>query len=754
MAGVTARRAAPVAFLLAAPFTPLPAPAQDAALRAELQGFTAEVAAMTDTGRLGRLERRFGGRGATPEIEAISRLRRGVVRLRLGTLGRGWASGQAADDFARATSRVPAWPLGWYWLGLAREAEAAWLAGDHRNLGHRVGSGARRAAVQAFARASELDPAAVPTLTGLVASATMLRDTTLLLRLVLPALRRAATTPADTVTALLEARARLERELGNPDSAVSVARRLAALSRHAGLARLELARSLFARGDTGGTAPYFEGAEDDDARGVTAYRHDLAYIAGDSVLTAFDAARGPERVALLRRFWRGLDRRDLRADGEWLREHYRRLAYARRHFALLTNRRRYHVRDGFDSGSTELDDRGIVYLRHGEPDRIAGRTAGVPLFANARASADSGLPVIAGVETFALAGSGRETWLYFQGDSLYLVEFASGGVTIQNAGDPDDYRLIPFVSTLPGSDDPAVRERIQAIRPDLLRYFAKAGAWGPFGQARALGEIRRAALAGIGRTTTTLSHEPRFARRLPVVVAVVAVGREGDAGLVQVVYAIPRGPSASPDSAPAIPLPVRLRFMAENAGGAAIAVDTTDVLLVGPASGTNDWIMGRFALPLPPGTWRYRLALEAAQQFGRVLPPDSLTVPVATGPLAVSDPALGQPGLGVPWETRPGEVAWHQVGRPLRRSHPLDLYFEVYGLASGEPFRTTLIVRSGRKTRLALTSNERAGDGITRIHRTAALGGLSPGRYTLEVAVTAGNRTVVSRSREIEVIRQ
>jgi hypothetical protein len=203
-----------------------------------------------------------------------------------------------------------------------------------------------------------------------------------------------------------------------------------------------------------------------------------------------------------------------------------------------------------------------------------------------------------------------------------------------------------------------------------------------------------------------------------------------------------------------IPLPVRLRFIAEDAGGAAVSVDTTDVLLVGPAAGKDDWIMGRFALPLPPGTWRYRLALEAAQQFGRVLPRDSLLVPASSGPLAVSDPALGQPGLGVPWETRPGDVAWLQVGRPLSRSHPLDLYFEVYGLAAGEPFRTTLIVRSGRKTRLALTSTERAGDAITRIHRTAELGGLSPGRYTLEVAVTAGNRTVVSRSREIEVIRQ
>lgn len=712
-------RSAPVALLLALAFGPGTSRAQDPALRADLERFQAEVAATSDTGTLRQLEHRFSGQGRTPDVEAIRRLRRGIVRLRLGALGPGWSYGHAADDFERATALMPDWPFGWRELGHAHEAGAAWIAADLRNLGHRLGEGQRRAAIDAFGRAAELEPASVPALAGLVTAGTMLRDTTVIIEEVLPRLRRAATTAADTTLELLAARARLERELGDPDSAVTVARRFAQRSPHPGLARLELARSLFARGDKAGDTPYFEGAEADDSVSVMAYRRDLAYIAGDSILVAFDGARGVERVGVLRRFWRGLDRRALRTDGEWLGEHYRRLAYARRRFALRTNRPRYHVRDGFDSGSTEFDDRGIVYLRHGDPDRIAG----------------------------------RETWLYFQSDSLYLVEFAAGAVTIQNAGDPDDYRLIPYLSTLPGGDDPDIRDRVKAIRPELLVYFSKAWGWGPHGQAMAAAAFRQTARSGILRATTTVSHEPRFRRRLPVTVQVVVVGREAEAGIAHVVYAIPRTESPRADSETAV-LPVRLRFMAENENGAAVSVDTTDLLQVSPPLARNDWILGRFAVRLTPGKWHYRMALEAAGEFGRLLPADSLAVPAAAGPLAVSDPALGQPALGVAWPATPGDSAWFQIGRPLHRAVPLDLYFEVYGLAHGESFRTTLTVRAGRKTRLAISSEERATEGIARVHRTAALARLSPGRYLLEITVTAGGRSVATRTSEIELIEE
>jgi hypothetical protein len=191
--------------------------------------------------------------------------------------------------------------------------------------------------------------------------------------------------------------------------------------------------------------------------------------------------------------------------------------------------------------------------------------------------------------------------------------------------------------------------------------------------------------------------------------------------------------------------------MAEEAGGAAVSVDTTALIEVAARLGKDDWIQGRFEVRLAPGTWHHRFALEAAGEAGRVLPPDSLTLPAAAGPLAVSDPAIGQAGLGIAWAAAAGEQAWFQVGRPLRRTQPLDLYFEVYGLAPGDLFQTTLVVRDGRKTRLTISSLETATEGLTRVHRTAALTRLSAGRYTLQIRVTTGGRTVESRPREIEV---
>ena len=61
----------------------------------------------------------------------------------------------------------------------------------------------------------------------------------------------------------------------------------------------------------------------------------------------------------------------MRAHGERLREHYRRLLYARRHFALTVSRRFYGPADAYRSGGMEIDDRGVIYVRHGEPsDRL------------------------------------------------------------------------------------------------------------------------------------------------------------------------------------------------------------------------------------------------------------------------------------------------------------------------------------------------------------------------------------------------
>src|SRR3970282_1338024 len=102
------------------------------------------------------------------------------------------------------------------------------------------------------------------------------------------------------------------------------------------LAQLEIARTLFLLGRFDGVQPYYDGAASDDPAAVAGYRTDLATVASDSVLRELDHATGAQRVAYLRRFWSERDRAELRSDGERLREHYRRLFYARKNFQLTS----------------------------------------------------------------------------------------------------------------------------------------------------------------------------------------------------------------------------------------------------------------------------------------------------------------------------------------------------------------------------------------------------------------------------------
>src|SRR5207247_10731475 len=129
------------------------------------------------------------------------------------------------------------------------------------------------------------------------------------------------------------------------------------------------------------------------------YREDLAWVAARGGLAAFDAlGSAAARAAWLAAFWERRDAAEAREPGERLAEHYRRWFYAERNFRLVSRHRHYDVTERFRSDQTELDDRGIIYLRHGPPDRRATYVA-----------PDSGEP--------------NETWLYHrpppEGDLLF-----------------------------------------------------------------------------------------------------------------------------------------------------------------------------------------------------------------------------------------------------------------------------------------------------------------------------------------------
>src|SRR5690606_22033665 len=172
-----------------------------------------------------------------------------------------------------------------------------------------------------------------------------------------------------------------------------------------GVGLLEQARALHALGKAAGAVDlYARGAAAAGEDGRRSYRRDLAWIASPAEMAAFDSLPLDSISNWLTAFWSNRDVAQLRAPGERLLEHLRRWRYVHQEFQV-TGRQ---DAGGFVASTTEcgpsglmdamnsetfssdlqlympgvlpatksgrrvIDDRGIVYMRHGEPDARAG----------------------------------------------------------------------------------------------------------------------------------------------------------------------------------------------------------------------------------------------------------------------------------------------------------------------------------------------------------------------------------------------
>jgi len=699
--------------------------AQSPPLRADIEQFRLTIAATRDIDTLKRLEHHLGDSGPTDESEALRRIRRGFVRLRIGQLGDGWSFGRATDDFRRATELEPGWTVAWHARGEAQHTEGQWQAANRQNLGKRVGLGVIEDAVRSFARAIAADSSNTAAGRALFEAALELRDTAQFRSTALPALRQiAAAGAADT--GVLLALAHAERLMGDSTTAVSTARNYLIRGGTRGVGLRELAWSGFIAGAPDADSAYYAGAGEDDSASVAAYREDLALIAEDSALAAFDGAEGEARATWLRTFWNDKGRQALRSPQERLREHYRRLTFAERHFGLEVNRRYYAIRqtDMFRSGSTRFDDRGIVYLRHGPPDQRAA-TVTYDIMPN-------------------------ETWRYHRADGDLLLHFAAN-----SGGDIRDYRLVPSLTSVEGVEAGAAGKAATWFafedRCALYPPFCKALIWGPHGRAKVLSEEHRLVEASTAVAVSSDGFELGFARPLEAAATAFAVGRAPHGQLVHVVYQVAL---QAPDSLPTgavFRFPLRVRANLQDAAGHSRGwVDTTTmVLLQGSdiARGAVDAV-GRAAIVMPAGRWYYQIALSGRDSTGVVLPSDSLLVPAFDDShLTLSDLILSKSGRGARWVPEDGDTAYFNPRRTWLRNDTLSIYHEIYGLPSGGSYTARLVIRKGRRTALTLGWEGLATGTVTRVSRTLAFATVRPGDYELEVEVrdAAGRKAVTAR---------
>ncbi|MBA3497306.1 MAG: GWxTD domain-containing protein [Gemmatimonadales bacterium] len=741
---VPGSRVATLAVALIAAAVPRPLHAQAPAERAELERFQDSLAATADSTGLLVLERRMIETAKVERNNTLVHLKLGFLSLRLGELGGQAHYDDAASEFQWAIDLQPTWPYAWYGMGLAEygvgDSQISFVTG----LKTMLGKDALTRSALAFARSAEVDPSFVRGLVDL--SNTALRQrVNVKLGVALDALRRAAPTPAAQDPEVLLARGRVEREVGDGDSALAAFRGFLDRGASRGLGQLEIARTLFLLGRYDGVQPYYEGAAADDPATVTAYRADLLTIASDSVVGEFDRLTGGRRAEYLRRFWSDRDRNELRSDGERLREHYRRLFYARKNFQLIALNRHYDIVERYRSGSRDFDDRGVIYIRHGEPSSRA-------------AYASPGLEP-------------NESWRYSRPESDLIFHFVA-------REDVQDFKLVESLFDVLGfsqaialrgdrAGDNPVAEQLMLSREQLSPIYQRMQSAGSIGQGQYQTEERRMGQASIALGTRTDSYELRFAQELEVRSDVLAVGRDSSGTLVQVTYAI-SGDGLEPVTVTrGFLYSVRVRFAASDPTGRVVAsMDTTRHFVAPEPVPDGEHLVGRVAIPVPPGRFEYRLAIQQGEEAGIVLPRDTVRVGgLTSAALALSDLVLGSRSTNLTWRRSDQDTVLFNPLQTFKRGDEMQLYYEVDGLQPGSPYEVRLAVKKqkgggglfrkifgGGGAAISLKFGAQAAAALESAHRGLQLDRLKPGNYVLEVTVTDKAGRKDQRLRPFQVV--
>ncbi len=720
--------------------------AQAPADRASLETFRDSLASVNDSVPLLALERRMIETAKADRTNPVIHLRLGFVSLRLGELAGRSHYDDAASEFQWAIDLTPDWPYPWYGMGLAEygvgDSEVSLVAG----IATMLGKDALSRSAMAFAKSAEVDPSFADGLVDL-ANTALRQRVNIKLNVALDALRRSGATAASANPRVMLARGRVEREVGDADSALIAFRAYAASGRNRGLGLLELARTELLLSRPEGQTHYYEGAAVDDSASVSAYRADVALIASDSALKAFDAAAGPARAAMLHRFWNLRDATDLQPRGARLAEHYRRIAYARRNFFLTSLNRHYDIVERYRSGSRDYDDRGIIYIRHGAPTARATYTA-------------------ADIEA-------NESWRYARADGDLLFHFVA-------REDVQDFKLVESVFDLLGfaasvnslnRDSTALRAEVQNLlvsREQLDPIYGRLERAGDVSESQFQNQERRMGRESIQRGTQTDSYELSFAKSLAASAEVLAVGHAGDRNLLQVTYAIPAR-SLEPVTVDRGSLyTIRLRLAVFDSAGTVVAsLDTTRRVLAAQPVPANENLVGRVAVAVPAGVYQYRLALQTGAETGAVLPRQETRVISLseTGP-ALSDLVLGSRRVPVTWEAAAGDTVYFNPLHTFRVGDELELYYEVAGLTPGADYATQIAVKRGKGgggifrklfggggSAISLKFAEPAAAAATPVRRSFSLDKLSPGTYTLEVTVGTGKGQTDKRSELFEVVK-
>jgi hypothetical protein len=415
---------------------------------------------------------------------------------------------------------------------------------------------------------------------------------------------------------------------------------------------------------------------------------------------------------------------------------------------LTSNNRHYDIVERYRSGSRDFDDRGVIYLRHGEPNKRASYAA-------------------PGLEP-------NESWRYTRPDGDLIFHFIA-------REDVQDFKLVESLFDVlgfsdavklqgqaNGAADNAVAEQLMLSREQLSPIYRRLQGAGHMSSGRYQTQERRVGQESIALGTSSDSYELRFPKELKAHWEVLAVGRDSTGHQVQIAYAI-GGSSLEPVTVTRGYLySVRLRFVATDERGHVVAsLDTTRHFVAPAPVPPNEHLVGRVGTTVPAGSIQYRLAIQQGEAAGVTIPRDSVRVgPVTPAALSLSDLVLGSRTANLAWRRAGDDTVLFNPLRTYRRSDEMELYYEIEGLKPA-PYTVELTVRKkgsggglfkkifgGGGAALRLKFDEQATMSSVSTHRRLKLDRLKPGNYVLELVVADAEGRKDRRRQEFQVVEE
>lgn len=457
-----------------------------------------------------------------------------------------------------------------------------------------------------------------------------------------------------------------------------------------------------------GARAYFAGITRADSATLRLYRDDVRHIAEARELATFEVGSLEQQRAWLRDFWTMRAALSGVSPDARIAEHYRRLAVAQQRYA----RQRWA---GVPPKSALIwerdptmpyDDRGLIYLRHGEP--------------------------VEAIRSSRAGGDRSETWIYRAPDGGWqLFNF----VLAQGA----DYAEYLLLYDVPCDPDWLI-DRAQysdALNDLIARCSGARRRWAGL-------EIRRY----VRDALVTDSDRPSFERALPFAQQLYNFRAPDGRSEIVAVISVEDTSLARADVSFVVADTIFDRFG---------ATDTT----VAPAPGTErddgrrEAAVAITTTPVPYGV--YRVFVRDPRDSARGgWAGGELRVRDLTGPgHHMSDLMLGSPD--VPRTLRRGTARIALSSRDVFPGGRLNVYYEVYGVPAEARYATRIAVRKpgggigraisrlfGSDDPVVLRFEEAAAldeDGVLRLTREVS-SGLPAGDYEIEVSVRVGRREV------------